>query len=286
MNNFGQSQNGQREHEGGGFYSTPSIAIPAGTVYRPNNLSMLFGIPDYPVAAGERKWFNNANLGDVRKFARPDGWTSIEGQKVYWNFVENTIDANGGLLIGYEVDSLPLVGSGAVSSVVYVVLSSSQPQFHDESFLASSRWRYGETNQVVARVPSSQAVEVGDLVYYESDAVKPASAQTNQTTKALNQSTFAAKFLGVALERSPMGEATDIRVATSGVFEFDTNSNTFVLGTLMGIEELPGRTGVETQKVDVAALAGSIGRVVRREPTASTKVWVSIKSKIIDGGTI
>ncbi len=148
------------------------------------------------------------------------------------------------------------------------------------------RWRYGETNPVIALVPTTVAVEIGDLVYYENDAAKPASNQTNQTTKALNQSVFAAKFLGVAMQKSPLGEATPIRVATTGVFEYDTNPNTFVLGALVGIDELAGRTGVECQKLDTAVLAGAIGRVVRREPTASNTILVNIKSKIIEGGVL
>ena len=146
------------------------------------------------------------------------------------------------------------------------------------------RWRYGETNSVVGLVPATVAVEVGDLVYYESDTIKPASSQSNQTTKALNQSTFAGKFLGVAMQASPLGEASSIRVATTGVFEFDTGSQTFVLGALVGIDELPGRTGLENQKVDTAVVAGAIGRIVRREPTATGTVLVGIKSKITEGG--
>ena len=148
------------------------------------------------------------------------------------------------------------------------------------------RWRYGETNPVAGFVPDTVAVEIGDLVYHDSDHVRPASSQTNQTTKALNQSTFAGKFLGVAMQASPAGEASSIRIATTGVFEFDTNLQTFVLGALVGIDELPGRMGLENQKVDTSVLAGAIGRIVRREPTASTKVLVSIKSKITEGGVV
>ena len=148
------------------------------------------------------------------------------------------------------------------------------------------RWRYGETNPVVGIVPDTVTVEIGDLVYYENDQVKPASSQANQATKALNQSVFALKFLGVAMQASPLGKATGIRIATTGVFEFDTPVKTFNLGDLIGIDELPGRTGLETQKVDTSVLAGAIGRVVRREPTATNAILVYLKSKIIEGGVI
>ena len=148
------------------------------------------------------------------------------------------------------------------------------------------RWRYGETNPVVGQVPADQAVEIGDLVFYENDQVKPASRQVNQTTKAQNQALFAGKFLGVAMQGSPEGETGAVRVATTGVFEFETPFKTFVLGALLGIDELPDRAGLENQKVDTAVLAGAIGRVVRREPVATNTVLIGIKSKITEGGVV
>lgn len=146
------------------------------------------------------------------------------------------------------------------------------------------RWRYGETNPVLGAVSSSLQVEIGDLVYYDSDNVKPASAQANQSSKSGNQTLFAGKFLGVAMQSSPVGETGEIRIATSGVFEFDCNANTFILGNLVGLEELPGRMGIEDQKVDiVTATANAIGRVVKREPVSTQSVLVAIRSKIIHG---
>jgi predicted RecA/RadA family phage recombinase len=97
---------------------------------------------------------------------------------------------------------------------------------------------------------------------------------------------FAGKFLGVAMQSSPLGEESSIRVATTGVFEFSTNSKTWSLGELVGIDELPERAGLENQKVDTAVLAGAVGRVARREPTASTTILVKIKSKITEGGVV
>ena len=148
------------------------------------------------------------------------------------------------------------------------------------------RWRYGETHSVVGIAAADAAIEIGDLVFYENDQVKPAFSQVNQTTKAQNQALFAGKFLGVAMQASPAGEATPVRVATTGVFELDTNLKTFVLGALVGIEELPDRAGLENQKVDTAVLACAIGRVVRREPAASNTILVAVKSKITEGGVV
>ena len=146
------------------------------------------------------------------------------------------------------------------------------------------RWVHGDTTHVIAPVASATVIEIGDLVYYDANTVKPASMQANQTTKALNQSTFAPKFLGVAMQASPNGSTTSIRVATSGVFEYDCNSNTFELGNYVGIEEKPGRTGIENQKLDKTTdVAGAIGRVWRREPVAVKTLQVQLQSVVMFG---
>jgi hypothetical protein len=42
------------------------------------------------------------------------------------------------------------------------------------------RWRYGDTNPVVAAVDSSTVIEIGDLLYQDTDDAKPASSQADQ----------------------------------------------------------------------------------------------------------
>ncbi len=146
------------------------------------------------------------------------------------------------------------------------------------------RWIHGDTTHVLAPVAAATVIEIGDLVFYDADSAKPAAMQSNQTTKPLNQSTFAGKFLGVAMQASPGGSSVPIRVATSGVFEYDCTSNTFELGNLVGIEEKAGRTGLENQKLDKTTVAaGAIGRVCRREGTASTTVQVQLRSTVMNG---
>ena len=76
------------------------------------------------------------------------------------------------------------------------------------------RWRYGDTNPVVAAVDPSTVIEIGDLVYLDADDVKPASAQADQGTETDNQALFADNFLGVAMQRSRLGDTDAIRVAT------------------------------------------------------------------------
>jgi hypothetical protein len=147
------------------------------------------------------------------------------------------------------------------------------------------RWRYGDTNPVVAAVDSATVIEIGDLLWSDTDDAKPASIQADQGTETDNQDMVADKFLGVAMQRSVDGDTTPIRVATTGVFEFDCPSGTFELGELIGIDEATGGTALLNQQVDaVAASTYAIARTARREPVATTSVLVSILSTIMAGG--
>ena len=91
------------------------------------------------------------------------------------------------------------------------------------------RWRYGDTNPVVAAVDSGTVIEIGDLIYQDTDDAKPASSQADQGSETANQELFADNFLGVAMQRSRSGDTDPVRVATTGAFEFDCPSGTFEL---------------------------------------------------------
>jgi hypothetical protein len=149
------------------------------------------------------------------------------------------------------------------------------------------RWRYGDTTPVVLAVDSGTVIEIGDLVYLDTDDAKPASAQADQSTEAANQILFASKFAGVAMQRSPSGDTTPIRVATTGVFEFGIAATTFEVGNLIGSKEQANGTQLENQVVaKVATTNKSIGRCVKRSATNATKVLVDIVSTIVKGGTM
>jgi len=146
------------------------------------------------------------------------------------------------------------------------------------------RWVHGDTTHVLAPVAAATVIEIGDLVFYDVDSAKPASMQTNQTTKTANQTMFSGKFLGVAMQASPAGISTPIRISTSGVFEYDCTSSAFELGSFVGIEENTGKTGLENQKlVKLADKSGAIGRVCRREATSTTSVQVQLQSTVMHG---
>ncbi len=147
------------------------------------------------------------------------------------------------------------------------------------------RWRYGDTNPVVAAMDSDTVIEIGDLVLLNTDDAKPASMLVDQGTKAANQAAFAATFLGVAMQRSRSGENTPIRVATTGVFEFDCASGTFELGDMVGLDEnAAGNALLNQQVAKVTAAADAVGRVAKRQPVAGTSVLVDIRSTVMTGG--
>jgi hypothetical protein len=147
------------------------------------------------------------------------------------------------------------------------------------------RWRYGDTNPVVAAVDSGTVIEIGDLVLLNTDDAKPATAVVDQGTKEQNQTAFAVVFLGVAMQRSRSGETAPIRVATTGVFEYDCPSGTFELGDMIGVDENAAGTALLNQQVaKVTAAANAIGRVAKRQPSAGTSVLVDIRSTVMTGG--
>jgi len=147
------------------------------------------------------------------------------------------------------------------------------------------RWRYGDTNPVVASVDAATVIEIGDLVYQDSDDTKPASSQADQNSETANQELFADKFLGVAMQRSRSGDTLPIRVASTGVFELDCPSGTFELGDLVGADEnADGDALVNQQVAKVAASKYAVGRVAKRVAAAATIVLVDIRSTVMTGG--
>lgn len=147
------------------------------------------------------------------------------------------------------------------------------------------RWRYGDTNPVIAAVDSAVTVEIGDLLYLNGDDARPASLQADQGSEANNQALFSENFLGIAMQQSRGGNLMPIRVATTGVFEFDCDSSTFEIGDLIGPTENMGGNGLLDQKIQSVSMPDlAIGRVTKREPDAKSAVFIDIRSTIMTGG--
>lgn len=149
----------------------------------------------------------------------------------------------------------------------------------------SMRWRYGDTNPVMLPVDSATVIEIGDLVYLDTDDAKPASAQADQGSLSLNQQAFHDSFVGVAMQCSSDGETSAIRVATSGVFEFDCDATTFEVGDLLGAVENAGGTALEDQKLgSVGSVSNAIGRCSQRVNPAGSRLLIDVVSTVMKGG--
>ena len=147
------------------------------------------------------------------------------------------------------------------------------------------RWRYGDTNPVVAAVDSGTVIEIGDLVYQATDDARPASALADQGSETANQEMFADGFLGVAMQRSRNGDTTPIRVATTGVFEYACPSSTCELGNLIGADEnATGDALLDQQVAKVSESRYAIGRAAKREASNTTSMLVDICSTVMTGG--
>jgi hypothetical protein len=150
------------------------------------------------------------------------------------------------------------------------------------------RWRYGDTNPVISKpVAASTVIEIGDLVEMSAGGdVTPAKDRAWTTDLPTTQGNFHNTFLGVATQRSRAGDVEAIRVATTGVFEFECAAATFELGTLVAPAKQSGNA-LENQKV-VALAAGNenkaIGRVAKRYAASTTRVLVHVTSTILHGG--
>ena len=147
------------------------------------------------------------------------------------------------------------------------------------------RWRYGDTNPVLLSVVDTTVIEIGDLVYQASGMARPASMQADLGTEAANQEAFHDVFVGVAMQASPAGKTEPVRIATSGVFEFDCLSTTAEVGDPWGADEDGAGVALLNQTVAKVATPNlAVGRCARRINPAGTRALVEIVSTVLRGG--
>ncbi len=147
------------------------------------------------------------------------------------------------------------------------------------------RWRYGDTNPVLMPTESGTVIEIGDLLYLNNGYVEPAADQTDQGTLLANQEAFHDNFVGVAMQAASGTAAEKVRVATSGVFEFDCVAASFDVGDLIGSTEVGAGDQLESQEVvGVATENLAVGRCVKQAASGSEQVLVDIVSTITRGG--
>lgn len=141
------------------------------------------------------------------------------------------------------------------------------------------RLRDGDPPIVAMPVDSSTVIEVGDLLFLDTDDVKPASDQADAGTEADNKTTFADNFAGVAMTASASGETADVSVAVPdgrAVFEFAIASGTAEPFTLVSVEADATTAGAAgDQNVESTTTnAEAIGYIAKRYGSATTSVEV------------
>ena len=147
------------------------------------------------------------------------------------------------------------------------------------------RWRYGDTNPVMLPVSGGTVIEIGDLVYLDTSEAKPAADQADQGSHLLNQGALQDAFVGVAMQSSPSGETEPIRIATTGVFEFECETAAAELGDLLGSAENDSLDGLRNQKVAAApAESSALGRCAKQKAAGATRVLIDVISTVLKGG--
>lgn len=125
-------------------------------------------------------------------------------------------------------------------------------------------------------VDSAKVIKVGDLLYMDTDDVKPFDQFTWDTSITVTNRKLRTRFAGVALDESPSGTSDDIRVGTAGVYEFTCAAATFEIGDLVGLVKQTGNYVENRQVVKVKDPALAIGRVYERYSSNTTVVKVEI----------
>ena len=146
------------------------------------------------------------------------------------------------------------------------------------------RWRYGETTPIQLPVATGVGIEIGDLLTLSGGEVLPASSLADQGSTTATQEALHDAFLGVAMQCSPIGSAGAIRIATTGVFEFECPSAIYDVGDFVGGHDAGAET-LDVQRVEAVATANlAVGRCLRRVSPAGKKVLVDIVSTVAKGG--
>ena len=145
------------------------------------------------------------------------------------------------------------------------------------------RFRSGQVDLHRLRVDADTVIEAGDLVYLDTDDVKPASSLTWNTDLATTQADFAALFVGVAHQRSAAGESGDISVDLSpmSVYEFDVNAAAYEVGDPLGPDE--NSLALMNQQLEAAVAGAAIARAAEYKPASASRLRVQLASAFHTG---
>jgi hypothetical protein len=132
-------------------------------------------------------------------------------------------------------------------------------------------------------VDSATVIEIGDMLWLDTDDVKPASDYTWDTNIATTQRAFAKVFVGVAADRSASGDTDLLQVNMAGVHEFACASAAHELEDYVAPANSGSSTLVNQTVVKVTDPTLAIAKVAQREASATTTVKVEVIGGAIPG---
>lgn len=145
-------------------------------------------------------------------------------------------------------------------------------------------YRHGPQLFVRPAVDSSTVIELSDLLYLDTDDVKPASSIA-WASDAAAQAAFADVFLGVACDASASGETDPINVdiSTTSVYEFTCVATTWEVGSTFAVDGDGAAALIDQTLEKVATATRCIARAVNRATSSTTKVLVTFASAYATG---
>lgn len=145
----------------------------------------------------------------------------------------------------------------------------------------SFNYRFGQTEMVKFAVDSATVIEIGDLLFLDTDDVKPAADLTWNTNLATTQADFADAFAGVAVEQSASGDTAliDVDISPMSVYEFAVASTTYEVGNILGPDQ-SGGNALLSQQLEKAVAASSCAVASERKTANSTRLKVKFASAL------
>lgn len=175
-------------------------------------------------------------------------------------------DESSGAVTGSELAVLDGVTPGTVSASKAVVADGNKDLTGLRNLTITGTLTGGSSSGassiVTVPVDSATIISVGDMVWIDTDDVKPASDFSWDTDLGVTQAGFAEVFLGIALEASADAETDPIQVETdpAKLFEaFAVASGNYVVGANLGPDENPSNT-LANQTLEAASSTSSIAR--------------------------
>lgn len=142
-------------------------------------------------------------------------------------------------------------------------------------------FRHGQQQLVKQPVDSGTVIEIGDMLFLDTDDVKPASSLTWNTSEAVTQADFANVFVGIAVEKSASGQTDPISVDISAlsVWEFTVASATYQVGDELSPKKHASANSLLNDTLKATASDGAAMAMARKYAlSAVTRLQVSFAS--------